>query len=190
MAQAVEKHSDRYFIHQAVTWEQFKALQSAFAEISGVRLMYCEGVLEIMGLGILHEMIVTLLGGLLMTYFSLRRIGFISTGSYSQIVEPSTEFQADLSYSFSSDREATDLCIEVVVTSGSTKKLRKYQLRNIPEVWFWEEGKISLYVLRDGEYMQTEKSLFLPDLDLGHLEQCLLMDSHLDAMLAFREKYE
>jgi Uma2 family endonuclease len=190
MAQAVEKHSDRYFIHQAVTWEQFKALQSAFAEISGVRLMYCEGVLEIMGLGILHETVCTLLGMLLGQYFMMRRIDFISTGSYSQIVEPSTEFQADLSYAFSSDRESTDLCIEVVVTSGSTKKLKKYQLRNIPEVWFWEEGKISLYVLRDCEYIQTEKSLFLPDLDLDHLEQCLLMDSHLDAMLAFREKYD
>ena len=108
MTQALERNSDRYFVHQAITWEQFKTLQSAFAEISGVRFMYCEGALEIMGLGLLHEMVCTLLGGLLMTYFSLKRINFISTGAYSQIIEPKTEFQADLSYSFSGDREATD----------------------------------------------------------------------------------
>lgn len=190
MTQALERNSDRYFVQQSVTWQQFKTLQSAFAEIGGVRLMYCEGVLEIMGIGLLHEMVCTLLGGLLMTYFSLKRIDFVSTGAYSQLIEPRAEFQADLSYSFNGNQEATDLCIEIVVTSGGIKKLKKYQLRNIPEVWFWEAGKISIYVFQDGEYLEAEKSIFLPSLDRSHLEECLLMDSHLDAMLAFRAKYE
>jgi hypothetical protein len=43
------ENSDRYLTKYGLTWEQFKTLQSAFAEISGVRLMYCEGTLEIMG---------------------------------------------------------------------------------------------------------------------------------------------
>ncbi len=190
MTQALERDSDRYFVQQSVTWQQFKTLQSAFAEIGGVRLMYCEGVLEIMGIGLLHEMVCTLLGGLLMTYFSLKRIDFVSTGAYSQLIEPRAEFQADLSYSFNGNQEATDLCIEIVVTSGGIKKLKKYQLRNIPEVWFWEAGKISIYIFQNGEYLEAEKSIFLPSLDRSHLEECLLMDSHLDAMLAFRAKYE
>lgn len=190
MTLALEKDSDRYFVHQSVTWEQFKTVQSAFTEIGGVRLMYCEGILEIMGIGVLHEMVCTLLGGLLMTYFSLKKIDFISTGAYSQIIAPRAEFQADLSYSFSGSQEATDLCIEIVVTSGGIKKLTKYQLRSIPEVWFWEAGKISIYVLQDGEYLEVEESSFLPGLDRSHLESCLLMDSHLEAMLAFRARYE
>ncbi len=190
MTQALERNSDRYFVHQSVTWEQFKTVQSAFAEIGGVRLMYCEGVLEIMGIGLLHEMVCSLLGGLLMTYFSLKRIDFVSTGAYSQIIAPRAEFQADLSYSFSGNQEATDLCIEIVVTSGGIKKLKKYQLRSIPEVWFWEAGKISIYVLDNGEYLEAEESKFLPGLDRSHLESCLLMDSHLEAILAFRAKYE
>ena len=190
MIQVLERNSDRYFVHQSVTWEQFKTVQSAFAEISGVRLMYCEGILEIMGIGLLHEMVCTLLGGLLMTYFSLKHINFISTGAYSQLIEPRAEFQADLSYSFSGNQEATDLCIEIVVTSGGIKKLKKYQLRSIPEVWFWEAGKISIYVLDNGEYLEVEESRFLPGLDRSHLEPCLLMDSHLEAILAFRAKYE
>lgn len=190
MTQALERDSDRYFVQQSVTWQQFKTLQSAFAEIGGVRLMYCEGVLEIMGIGLLHEMVCTLLGGLLMTYFSLKRIDFVSTGAYSQLIEPRAEFQADLSYSFNGNQEATDLCIEIVVTSGGIKKLKKYQLRNIPEVWFWEAGKISIYIFQNGEYLEAEKSIFLPSLDRSHLEECLLMDSHLDAILAFRAKYE
>jgi len=50
----------------------------------------------------------------------------------------------------------------VIVTSGGTKKLRKYQLRQIPEVWFWENGKISIYVLQEGEYVAVEKACFFP----------------------------
>jgi len=203
MLQVVTKNS---FTHQAVTWEQFKDLESAFTEIGGARLIYCEGVLEIMSVGLWHEMICTLLGGLLLTYFSIKRISFISTGTYTQIVEGKTEFQADLSYAFGTNKNLgreqwdrkldlrADLCIEIVVTSGNAKKLRKYELRQVPEVWFWEDGKIAVYSLpeglRDGGYELISKSLCLPELDLGHLEQCLMMESQLEAMISFRQRYE
>ena len=55
------------------------------------------------------------------------------------------------------------------------------------------DGKISIYILKDAEkeseYIQSEQSLFLPDLDIQHLEKCLVMDSQLEAMQAFEEKY-
>jgi len=154
-----------------------------------VRLIYCEGVLEIVGIGRLHEMTRTLLGALLGQYFMLKRIRFVSTGSYTQSIKGRTEFQADLSYNFDTEKEISDLCIEVVVMSGNVAKLRKYQLLEVPEVWFWEEGKISVFCLRSGDYVQSSHSLCLPDLDIEHLEQGLLMDSQLDAMLAFENIY-
>lgn len=189
MIQTLDKTEDQFLVKQAVTWEQFKALQSAFTDIGGVRMSYCEGVLEIMSTGLLHEMISTLLGYLLASYFMLKRIRFTSTGTYSQIIEPKVEFQSDLSFSFGSNPDVTDLCVEIVVTSGGVKKLRKYQLKSIPEVWFWQAGKISIYRLENGEYEQVAVSGWLPELDLGHLEQCLLMESQLEAMLAFEERY-
>ncbi len=189
MLQTLPKAESQYLIKHGVTWSQFKTLQSAFAEIGGVRMTYCEEILEIMSIGLLHEMICALLGILLGQYFLIKRISFTSTGAYSQMIEPKLEFQADLSYSFSGNPEITDLCIEVVVTSGSIKKLRKYQLRSIPEVWFLQDGKIRIYRLQDDEYMEVLASKWLPDLDIGHLEQCLLMESQLDAVTAFAEKY-
>jgi Uma2 family endonuclease len=189
MIQTSAKIENQYLIKQAVTWEQFKTLQSAFEEIGGVKITYCEGVLEIMGIGLLHERISTLLGALLAYYFMIKRIPFTSTGAYSQVVEPKVEFQADLSFSFGSVPETTDLCVEIVVTSGGIKKLKKYQLRSIPEVWFWQDGKIKIYCLQDGEYGEVEASRWLPDLDIEHLEQCLLMESQLEAMIAFGERY-
>jgi len=190
MIQTLAKTENQYLIKQSVTWEQFKTLQSAFDDISGVRLNYCEGVLEIVGIGRLHEKIVTMLVMLIGVYCGLKRIRCISTGAYTQQLSGSTEFQADLSYNFDIEKEVSDLCVEVVVTSGSTKKLRKYQLLGVPEVWFWQDGKISIFLLEDGQYEQSALSFWLPDLDIAHLEQCLLMDSNLEPFLAFQERYQ
>ena len=188
MIQTLAKAENQYLVKRAVTWEQFKTLQSAFDEIGGVRMVYCEGELEIMGIGLLHEMISSLLGMLLGYYFTIKRIRFTATGAYTQTIEPKLEFQADLSFAFGNDPAKTDLCIEVVVTSGSLKKLRKYQLRSIPEVWFWQDGKVNIYRLENNEYIEVETSVCLPELDIAHLEHCLLMVSQLDAMTAFAEK--
>jgi Uma2 family endonuclease len=129
MVQLISKPNDsQYFVKQCVSWEQFKTLQSAFAEVGNVRLIYCEGVLEIMGIGRFHEMICAMLGMMLGQYFLLKRIAFMPTGAYTKSVGGKTEFQADLSFNFETEKDISDLCIEVVVTSGSTKKLKKYQL--------------------------------------------------------------
>ena len=134
MIQTLTKTADQYLIKQSVTWEQFKVMQSTFAEIGGTRLNYCEGVVEIVGIGLLHEMTSILMGLFLGQYFLMKRMRFTGTGAYTQTIEPKLEFQADLSFIFGDNPELTDLCIEIVVTSGSVKKLRNYQLRNIPEV--------------------------------------------------------
>jgi hypothetical protein len=73
--------------------------------------LYCEGELEIMGNGLLHEMISSLLGMLLVSYFFIKRIRFTSTGAYTQTIEPRLEFQADLSFAFGNDPAKTDLCM-------------------------------------------------------------------------------
>ncbi|MFN4857081.1 MAG: Uma2 family endonuclease, partial [Pseudanabaena sp.] len=190
MINTLAKAESQYLVKWAVTWEQFKTLQSAFDEIGGVRLSYCEGELEIMGIGLHHEMISSLLGILLSYYFVTKRIRFTSTGAYTQKIEPNLEFQADLSFAFGNDPANTDLCIEIVVTSGGVKKLRKYQLRGIPEVWFWVDGKISIYRFVNGEYIQSDRSEWLPELDIEHLEECLLIESQLDSILAFQQKYQ
>jgi Uma2 family endonuclease len=189
MNQTLAKTENQYLVKRAVTWKQFKTLQSAFDEIGGVRMVYCEGELEIIGIGRLHEMTCALLGLLLGRYFMLKRIRFVATGAYTQELQDTTEFQSDLSYNFDIEKDISDLCIEIVVTSGSTKKLRKYQLLGVPEVWFWQNGKISIYRLEHSGYLEVKTSIWLPDLDISHLEQCLLMDSQLDAMTTFEQNY-
>ena len=42
--------SPQQIVKTGIDWRQFKAIQAAFDSISGVRLSYCEGELEIVGI--------------------------------------------------------------------------------------------------------------------------------------------
>ena len=172
-----------------ITWEQFVSIRNAFTGIAGIRLQYCAGVLEIMPLSKAHEFIVALLTAYLHIYFVHKRLVFFPSGAYSQKIEGITEYQSDLSYSFGSDKDVPDLCIEVVLTSGGTDKLHKYQLRGVPEVWFWQDGRITVYYLQNGNYELRDRSELLPELDLAFLAECINQDDPLQASLKFQQRY-
>ena len=177
--------AEQHFTWRGLSWQQFKAIQSSFENVPGVRLFYCQGVLEIVGTGRLHEEIRCLIGLLMGQYFIQRRIVFFLSGAYSQIVEGQVEYQADLSYCFGNKKDVPDLCIEVVVTSGSPIKLQKYRVMGVPEVWFWEDGTLELYYLREQGYERITNSELLPELDLSLLKRCILFVSPLDALEEF-----
>lgn len=56
-------------------------------------------------------------------------------------------------------------------------KLARYQALGVPEVWFWEDGLLMLYRLREGIYESIDRNqlLRLNDLDLDLLRCCILM---------------
>ncbi len=180
---AVEQH----FTWRGLTWHQFKAIQASFEEVCNVRLFYCDGVLEIVGISKPHEAFQSIIGVLLAIYFEVREIEFFPSGAYSQIVENKVEYQADLSYCFGTDKDVPDLCVEVVITSGSLIKLQKYRLMGVSEVWFWEDGTLELYYLQEQGYERIASSELLPELDLSLLKRCILFASPLEALKEFRK---
>lgn len=46
---------EQHFIVYALTWHQFKVIKSSLKNLPGVRLFYCDGVLEVVGISKLHE---------------------------------------------------------------------------------------------------------------------------------------
>ncbi|WP_317623930.1 Uma2 family endonuclease [Oscillatoria nigro-viridis] len=94
--------------------------------------------------------------------------------------------QADKSYELGADRERPDLAIECVVTSGGIDKLEAYKRLQIPEVWFWENSRLSLYALRQQGYEEIANSQLLPELDIGLLVRCVNMPSHVEAIKEFK----
>jgi Uma2 family endonuclease len=178
--------SPEQIVKTGIDWQRFKAIQAAFDSIPGVRLNYCDGELEIVGISKEHEAVRCLLALLLGAYFEQMGIEFFPSGSYSQVVEGVTEYQADLSYCLETDKQVPDLSIEIVITSGSKKKLEKYRHKGVPEVWFWRNGKFALYRLEPMGYAQTDTSELLDQIDIDLLARCLSMPSSLEALKTFR----
>jgi Uma2 family endonuclease len=105
--------------------------------------------------------------------------------------EGEVSVQADESYCFGEFKSTPDLAIEIILTSGSAKKLQRYRLLGVPEVWFWEDGVFSLYHLHDDNYIKITHSEIpeLAALDIDLLTRCVLMaqTSRLTAAQEFRK---
>ncbi|MCW6052438.1 Uma2 family endonuclease [Lyngbya sp. CCAP 1446/10] len=183
----VSPTAEQHFTCRGLTWHQFKAIQASFDDVPGVRLFYGQGVLQIVGISKPHEVVKSMIAGLLGIYFEVKEIEFFPSGAYSQIVENQVEYQADLSYCFGTDKDVPDLCVEVVITSGSPIKLQKYRLMGVPEVWFWEDGTLQIYRLQEQGYERITSSELLPELDLSLLKRCILFASPLEALKEFRK---
>jgi Uma2 family endonuclease len=145
--------------------------------VNQVRLFYHNGTIELLMPGQLHETFSRIIGWMLTYYLAAKQIPFTPTGSVTQEQEGKTSAQTDESYCLGSVKPIPDLSIEIVFSSGGIKKLDRYKSLGVPEVWFWENGVLSLYHLRTDGYEQISTSE-LPgfrDLDLALLSRCVLM---------------
>ncbi|MDJ0662529.1 MAG: Uma2 family endonuclease [Crocosphaera sp.] len=157
-----------------ISWDEYESLLSIFKDKPLLRLSYLEGNLEIMTNSPEHEMIKTLIRRLIEIYALEKAISLYGCGSATYKKEAQVRgLEPDESYCFGSRKEIPDLAIEVIITSGGINKLKIYQGLNVPEVLFWQEGKLTLYRLineLDG-YQKVEQSQFLPELNFEILQQ-------------------
>ncbi len=170
-------------------WQHFRLIQQGCAQNSGAKLFYFDGTIEILMPGQLHETFSRIIGWML-TYFLLsKKITFTPTGSVTQEKRGTASAEADESYCIGNVKPIPDLSIEVIFTSGSVEKLKLYRALGVTEVWFWEDGTLDLYHLRENGYERIQLSELhgLEDLDLDMLKQCILMaeTSATEAMMAF-----
>ncbi|MDJ0620581.1 MAG: Uma2 family endonuclease [Calothrix sp. MO_192.B10] len=192
LEQSSQTQEQHLILPGSYNWQQFKTIQAIIEEQAGVRISYLDGVIEIMTIGEGHEIVKSLIALLLGLYFFQKQIEFIPVGSATrESEEKGVSFEPDESYYIGEKKDNPDLAIEVNITSGSPKKLEKYQRFKISEVWLWSNNQIAVYCLRDVEdedkirYEQVCSSQLLPDLDLSLLVRCVLMSSKLEAMNEF-----
>lgn len=187
MTYTLNKPKEQRLVHSSLNWQKFKLLQEIFADSPEVRLAYYKGEVEILTVSPEHESISRMITGLLIVYFLEKEIEFNPLGSCTQEKEEEVSAQADESFAISSSTSTTpNLAIEVVFTSGSERKLNRYRVLGIPEVWFWEDGLFKLYHLRESGYERIEQSEILQDLDINLLSRCLMMASKVEALKAFK----
>jgi Uma2 family endonuclease len=173
---AVQTSADR-FITIKGDWAHFKLIQKGCEQNSGTRLFYFDGTIEILMTGRSHELFSHLIGNLLSFFLAYQGIDFFPFGTADQEKEGVAASQPDQSYCFGTVKPIPDLSIEVVFTSGGVSKLQRYKAIGVPEVWFWEDGTLTLYHLRGEEYERIEKSELeeLKDLDVSILKMHIMM---------------
>jgi Uma2 family endonuclease len=189
IALSVQSDTDqeqRLLMPGTYNWQEFEALEALLSTSPGLRITYLDGSIELMTLGEAHEQIKSLIGMFLETYFIAIGLEFIPVGSATRRgASERASFEPDESYYLGTKKEHPDLAIEVILTSGSLKKLEKYRRFQIPEVWLWEDERLQIYVLAEAEYKLIGRSQLLPNLDLDLLVRCVLMPSRLEAMKIF-----
>lgn len=182
-------------LFERMTWREFKAVEQLL-DRPGYRLSFLDGILEIRQMpGEPHETVKKRIAALLELYLLLTGFDFTPTGSMTLENEAAgVKREADESYRLVSGRSRPDLAIEVVFSSGGIDKLEAYKRLKIAEVWFWEDGVLEVYHLREeADQLRYEKiahSEAVPGIDLELLMRCINMVNHVEAIKTFQKSLQ
>ena len=172
-----------------VSWADFEIILHIRGDRSGVRLTYLDGLLELMSPSVDHEGIKKTIARLVEAYAEEKNIPFNGFGSWT-LKNPgrARALEPDECYSLSLGRPARpDLAVEVVWTSGGIDKLEVYRGLGVGEVWFWREGVIEVHVLVGERYERRERSIVLPELDLGELARHIDAENQTESVRRYRQ---
>ncbi len=164
---------DHYVHLYGVTWADYLRLLEIRGDHSAPRMTYLEGTLEIMSPSRTHDEIKSYIGRLVEAWCLERGVEFTPYGSWTlKDKRQKRGVEADECYIFGSDpksKRRPDIAIEVVWTSGGIDKLDVYRKLGVREVWYWEKGRIRVYVRRGVSYEPVSASEALPGVDLDQL---------------------
>jgi Uma2 family endonuclease len=172
-----------------VTWEQYEAMVTAVGSRPRLRMTYLEGLLEIMTISAEHEMLKKMIARLIEVYALEKDIELFSCGSATyRSAAAARGLEPDESYCVGTRKDLPDFAIEVVLTSGGLDKLKVYQGLGVPEVWFWQDGTLTVQKLQanGSGYAPVSRSVLLPDLDLDLLATHIRPEAEPQAVKTFR----
>lgn len=170
-----------------VTWEGYESLLAIRGEKSVPRITYLAGEVELMSPSLDHEHIAKMLARLLEAYAEETGLSLNGYGSWT-IKEEALErgLEPDECCCLgTAEPERPDLAIEVIWTGG-IDKLEVYRELEVREVWFWKDEQLAVYELIDSAYVQRERSVLLPDLDLEQVQTRVLQRDQTQAVREFR----
>ena len=182
--------ADQRLVLYNVPWSHYEAQLALRAEAPVPRIAYLEGTLELMSPSKDHERIKSYIGRLVETFAVERGIKLSPYGAWTLKSAPrASGAEPDECYLIGPDqgRDIPDLVVEVIWTAGGLEKLEIYRRLGVGEVWFWREGQIEVYVLRDERYAQQGASVVLPGLDIALLATFLAHPTVTEAIGAFRD---
>ena len=175
MAQAlVTEHAstDGTVVLRGATWADYQRILELRGEHAAPRVAFLKGVLQLVSPSRRHDYVKSMLGRLVEGWCFESGVDLTPYGSWTlESKEAERGVEPDECYVLGAveDPKAPDLAIEVVLSSGGVDKLEIYRKLDVREVWFWQEGAITLHHLRGETLEPIERSEVLPGIDLDHL---------------------
>lgn len=179
--QTVNLSPGSHLLIENVTWEQYEALLEDLGEDRHIpRINYCNGTLELMAPLPAHERPHRIIADIVKAILDAQGRDWEDFGAttFKQPkragLEPDTCF-----YIQNAERARTlmrmdmasdpppDLAIEADVTSKTT--LDAYAILEVPEVWIYDNGKLTIYLLDNGDYQRSTESVVFPNLPITEL---------------------
>jgi Uma2 family endonuclease len=179
---------EQRFVVNGVSWKDYMVLREAL-DIPGLRMAYLQGQLELMTPSPEHEDQKKTIARLVECYALERNVAIYGYGN-ATFRKAAKERGAEPDECWVVGRklvEFPDIALEVVLSSGGIDKLAIYQGFGVPEVWFWEGDGFHLHALRDGSYVDVERSSLLPDLDFEVVARFVRLGDQHEAARAYRE---
>ena len=174
---------------QGVSWKDYVILSEAL-DTPGLRMTYCEGMLELMTVSLGHEADKKSIARLVELYAFLGRLrlnGYGSTTFRRQTKQRGAE--PDECYSVGramKEGEFPDIVLEVIHSNPLLDKLHVYAGFGVPEVWLFRNSAFELYRFVDDHYDRVERSGFLPALDFALIARLAAYQDQQEALEELR----
>lgn len=178
-------HPPANLVHN-VTWEQLEEIDRSLENIGGIKLIYLDGTLEIRPTSEEHEDPKATMRLLLENYLRAKGIRFYSRGGPTLgRREQKVRNEPDESFNIGTRKPYPDLVFEIVVTSGGVDRLEGYRRLGVSEVWYWEDGVLTIYHLREDRYEQVPNTELIEDFPLALFTRYITYYDQYDAVDEF-----
>jgi Uma2 family endonuclease len=183
----------------SIDWQQFENILKDLGEHRAARIAYDNGTLEIMTPLPEHEYYKEAIGIAVQDIAEELEINYESYGSTTWRRERKMAgVEADNCFYFQNEAlvrgrldvnlnqdPPPDLALEIDVTNKSLDRFGIYARLGVPELWCYDSGKLKIYQLQDGEYVESETSMVFPSLPIRELPK-LIEQYRADGRLAIR----
>jgi Uma2 family endonuclease len=174
-----------------ISWGMYEKLLEVFAEQPAPRMTYYKGTLELMTPLPEHETYSWALGRLVVALseeLGLEIRGLKSTTWRSQpkavgkeadecfYIQNEAAVRSKLKIDLTLD-PPPDLAIEIDISNSSLDKMAVYAELKVPEVWHWQDGKLTVNILADTIYVESETSLAFGSFPVKELAGFMQLDS-------------
>ncbi|HBB31335.1 MAG TPA: hypothetical protein DDZ80_12115 [Cyanobacteria bacterium UBA8803] len=162
-----------------VSWSEFESILQEMGEKRAARVAYSKGSLEIMVPLPEHEVPRDLISDIVKTLLKASGRRYQPFGSTTFKEENTAGVEPDACFYIQNyqrmighrrlkpDDPPPDLAIETDVTSKTT--LGAYSAIAVPELWLYDSGKLTIYLLRDGKYINSDLSPTFPNIPLTQI---------------------